>query len=119
VVPPKDVPERFKDAIAAGAVTDKQPERAPEQQPSEAVMAMSDDRTNAGTLPEKSQVNPRHDRDADLDGVEHEQGPTVVFWSGDYGAELERLKFDQETQSERGRSEPPERGIEDDEELER
>jgi hypothetical protein len=223
VVPPKDVPERFKDAIAAGAVTDKQPERAPEQQPSEAVMAMSGDRTNAGTLPEKSQENPteaqmnapppgrevgtargdplfdvpetvqgranatlkgweqpdslhelpegfaviehepgsgiwavsapdrdylppgfmsreaalawtktaafeqaaaqhrkeRHDRDADLDRVEHEQGPTVVFWSGDYGAELERLEFDQETQSERGRSEPPERGIEDDEELER
>jgi hypothetical protein len=51
--------------------------------------------------------------------VEHEQGPTVVFWSGDYGAELERLEFDQETPSERGRSEPPERGIEDDEELER
>ena len=51
VVPTKDVPERFKDAIAAGAGADKQPERAPEQQPSEAVMAISGDRTNAGTLP--------------------------------------------------------------------
>jgi hypothetical protein len=59
------------------------------------------------------------EQDADLDRAEHEQGPAVVFWSGDYGAELERLEFDQETQSERGRSEPPERGIEDDEELER
>jgi hypothetical protein len=37
----------------------------------------------------------------------------------DRGAELERLERDPETSGERGRSEPPERGIEDDEELER
>jgi hypothetical protein len=36
-----------------------------------------------------------------------------------WGAELERLELDPETRGERGRSERPERGIEDDEELER
>ena len=59
------------------------------------------------------------DLDADLDRLEHEQGTTAELWSGDRGAELERLELDPETHSERGRSEPPERGIEDDEELER
>jgi hypothetical protein len=173
VVPTKDVPERFKDAIAAGAGADKQPERAPEQQPSEAVMAISGDRTNAGTLqelpegfvviehepgsgiwavstPDRDYLPPgfmsreealawtktkafeqaaaQHrkeagdDLDADLDRLdrlEHEQGTTVELWSGDRGAELERLELDPEMHSERGRSERPERGIEDDEELER
>ena len=57
--------------------------------------------------------------DADLDRLEHEQGTTAELWSGDRGAELERLELDPETRGERGRSEPPERGIEDDEELER
>jgi hypothetical protein len=62
----------------------------------------------------------RHDDlDADLDRLEHEQGTTAELWSGDRGAELERLELDPETRGERGRSEPPERGIEDDEELER
>jgi hypothetical protein len=165
VVPTKDVPERFKDAIAAEAGADKQPE----QQPSEAVRAISGDRTNAGTLhelpegfvviehepgsgicavstPDRDYLPPgfmsreevlawtktkafeqaaaqhrkeRHDRDADLDRLEHEQGTTAALWSGDRGAELERLERDPETHSERGRSERPERGIEDDEELER
>jgi hypothetical protein len=59
------------------------------------------------------------DLDADLDRLEHEQGTTAELWSGDRGAELERLELDPETHSERGRSERPERGIEDDEELER
>jgi hypothetical protein len=59
------------------------------------------------------------DLDADLDRLEHEQGTTAELWSGDRGAELERLELDPETRGERGRSEPPERGIEDDEELER
>jgi hypothetical protein len=59
------------------------------------------------------------DLDADLDRLEHEQGTTAELWSGDRGAERERLELDPQTHGERGRSEPPERGIEDDEELER
>ena len=59
------------------------------------------------------------DLDADLDRLEHEQGTTAELWSSDRGAELERLELDPETRGERGRSERPERGIEDDEELER
>jgi hypothetical protein len=59
------------------------------------------------------------DLDADLDRLEHERGTTPELWSGDRGAELERLELDPETRGERGCSEPPERGIEDDEELER
>jgi hypothetical protein len=58
------------------------------------------------------------DLDADLDHLEHEQGTAAELWSGDRGAELERLELDPETRCERGHSEPPERGIED-EELER
>ena len=88
VVPPKDVPERFKDAI--------------EDHQREVIDAR---RTRSA--------------DADLDRLEHEQGTTAELWSGDRGAELERLELDPETHGERGRSEPPERGIEDDEELER
>jgi hypothetical protein len=45
--------------------------------------------------------------DADLDRLEHERGTTAELWSGDRGAELERLELDPETHSERGRSEPP------------
>ena len=59
------------------------------------------------------------DLDADLDRLEQEQATTAELWSGDRGAELERLELDPETHSKRGRSERPERGIEDDEELER
>jgi hypothetical protein len=56
------------------------------------------------------------DLDADQDRLEHEQGDAAKNWSRDH-AELERREFDQETHSERSRSEEPERGIEDDEEL--
>jgi hypothetical protein len=56
------------------------------------------------------------DHDADQDRLEHEQGDAAKNWSRDH-AELERREFDQETHSERSRSEEPERGIEDDEEL--
>ena len=56
------------------------------------------------------------DLDADQDRLEHEQGDAAENWSHDH-AELERREFDQETHSERSRSEEPERGIEDDDEL--
>jgi hypothetical protein len=57
--------------------------------------------------------------DADLDRLEHEQGPATGWWAGDRGAELEHLELSQETHGERSLDEPPERGIGDDEELER
>ena len=88
VVPSKDVPERFKDAI--------------------------EDHQREVTDARRAQS-----ADADLDRLEHEQGTTAELWSGDWDAELERLELDPETRGERGRSERPERGIEDDEELER
>lgn len=53
--------------------------------------------------------------DADLDRLEHEQSTAAGLWSGDRGAELERLERSEETHSERSLDEPPERGIEDDE----
>jgi hypothetical protein len=56
------------------------------------------------------------DLDADQERLEHERGDAARNWSRDH-AELERREFDQETHSERSRSEEPERGIEDDEEL--
>jgi hypothetical protein len=56
------------------------------------------------------------DLDADQDRLEHEQGDAAKNWSHDH-AELERREFDQETHSERARSEEPERGIDDDDEL--
>jgi hypothetical protein len=57
--------------------------------------------------------------DADLDRLEHEQTPTAGSWAGDRGAEPECLELSQETHGERSHDEPPERGVEDDEELER
>jgi hypothetical protein len=57
--------------------------------------------------------------DADLDRLEHEQTQAAGLWAGDRGAELERLELSQEAHGERSLDEPPERGIEDDEELER
>ena len=57
--------------------------------------------------------------DADLDRLEHEQSPAAGLWAGDRCAELERLELSQETHGERSLDESPERGIEDDEELER
>lgn len=56
---------------------------------------------------------------ADLDRLEHEQSSAAGLWAGDRGAELERLELCQETHGERSHDEPPERGIEDDDELER
>jgi len=57
--------------------------------------------------------------DADLDRLEHEQSRAAGLWAGDRGAELERLELSQETHGERSLDEPAERGMEDDEELER
>jgi hypothetical protein len=67
-------------------------------------------------LAEKSQ----EPEDADLERLEHEQSTAAGAWSGDRGAELERLERSEKTHGERSLDEPPERGIEDDEEeLER
>jgi len=150
VVPPKDVPERFKSAIAERA-PDQQPESLQElpegfvvieHDPGSGIWVVAtpdrDELPPAFTSREEAlawtktkafeQAAAQHrkeagdDLDADLDRLdrlEHEQGTTAELWSGDRGAELERLELDPETHSERGRSEPPERGIEDDEELER
>jgi hypothetical protein len=56
--------------------------------------------------------------DADLDRLKHDESPVVEQWSGDHGAELERLERTEDG-GERSTDEPPERGIEDDEENER
>jgi hypothetical protein len=56
---------------------------------------------------------------ADLARLEHEQNPAAGLWARDRGAERERLELSQETHGERSHAELPERGIEDDEELER
>jgi hypothetical protein len=62
----------------------------------------------------------RETGDADLERLEHEQSTAAGTWSGDRGAELERLERSEQTHGERSLDEPPERGIEDDEEeLER
>jgi hypothetical protein len=62
----------------------------------------------------------RETEEDDPNRLEHEQSTAAGTWSGDRGAELERLNRSEQTYGERPLDEPPERGIEDDEEeLER
>ena len=86
--------------------------------PANTSVALASSACNTGEHVADDDARRAQSADADLDRLEHEQGTTAELWSGDWGAELERLELDPETRCERGHSEPPERGIED-EELER
>jgi hypothetical protein len=59
------------------------------------------------------QAYARETEEADPNRLDHEQSTAAGTWSGDRGAELERLNRSKQTGS---LDEPPERGIEDDEE---